>query len=211
MIGYLEGQVLFSDRLETIVQTSSGVGYQVYTSELFIEGQTISLFISHIIRETSQELFGFVSLRDKKIFELLLSVKGVGPKSAFNLVQSLGVEGVIQAVSYEDKKLLQKAPGVGAKAAAQIVLDLSNKIQRMAIYSNSYQSNFEQSERPAAHKEYKEVQLRKPESKVLDDALLACKELGFSEDDIIPIAQRILKETELVKSEQLIHLVLKEM
>ena len=134
MIGFLEGKVLFSDGQETLLTTASGVGYEIRTGELFSRGQRVRLYISHIIREAAQELFGFSKMREKKLFELILSVKGVGPKGAHALVQTLGFEGVMNAIQFESKKSLQQAPGVGAKAAAQILLDLKGKIKQMALY-----------------------------------------------------------------------------
>ncbi len=79
MIGHLQGEVLFSDGNEVVVLTNSGIGYQIFFGNVLVEGSRASVFISHVIKEGSEELYGFKTLRDKKTFEMLIKVKGVGP------------------------------------------------------------------------------------------------------------------------------------
>lgn len=221
MIGFLSGEVLFSDGNETIIQTTSGIGYQVYYNKVLVEGTTAAIFIAHIIKEDSETLFGFPNIRAKKLFELLLSVKGIGPKSAYNLITNLGVNEIINAVNFDAKAKLTKVPGLGTKGAAQIILDLAGKIDRVKMYSEStkivkggFSSNasliFEaQSEIPYIEEEVKVGSINQHE--IMNDTLMACKELGFKEEKIIPIAQKILGANLITKPEQLIHLVLKEL
>lgn len=218
MIGFLCGEVLFSDGVECVIQTTTGVGYQVFYNKVLVEGSQAAIFISHIIKEDSETLYGFHSLRAKKLFELLLTVNGVGPKSAYALISSLGVNEIINAVKLEAKNTLTKAPGVGAKSAAQIILDLSTKIDKVKMYSDSSKSV--QASIPLSPitsspiEEVVYVENNAPiglnQHEILNDALMACKELGFKEDKIIPIAQRILGANNISKPEQLIHLVLRE-
>ena len=92
----------------------------------------IMMYTTNIIKETSNEIYGFKSIEEKKIFELLISVKGVGPKSAFSMVTTIGTEDIVQAILMDNKKLLCAAPGIGKKAASQIVLDLSDKISKFS-------------------------------------------------------------------------------
>lgn len=213
MIGYLTGEVLFSDGKEVVLKTKDGVGYQVYLQALLVEGAEAELFIAHVFRDAGQELFGFTTLRDKKLFELLTSVKGVGPKSAYSLISSLGSETVIQAIQLENKKTLSKAPGVGAKAAAQICLDLGNKIQNVLIYKGNKEGDFlsatevrENIGEASNLSMFSSVHA----TPILEEALMACKELGFKEDLILAKAQKILNENDIQRPEQLVHLVLKE-
>lgn len=221
MIGFLNGTVIFSDGKEAIIQTQSGVGYQVYCYYILPEGEKASLLISQIVRETSEELFSFKSLREKKLFELLTTVKGVGPKSAYNIISGLGVEQIISSISSDDKKNLTKISGVGAKAASQMVLDLQKKILKINMFSdqkikteNSPQVKSLESVSVGVD-EVQVLETISPESEIdsellLNDTILACKNLGFHTDQIIPLAQKILKENEIKKPEQLVHLVLKE-
>lgn len=218
MIGFLCGEVLFSDGIESVIQTSSGIGYQVFYNKVLVEGSQTAIYISHIIKEDSETLYGFHSLRAKKLFELLLTVNGVGPKSAYALISNLGVNEIINAVKLEAKNTLTKAPGVGAKSAAQIILDLSSKIDRVKMYSDS--SKTIRASGPVVQTSIMEmddmvyventVAPAVNQHDILNDALMACKELGFKEDKIIPIAQKILGANDISKPEQLIHLVLRE-
>lgn len=213
MIGHIQGKVLFSDGVESIVLTPSGIGYQVYYNRVLSEGTFVSLFISHQIKEASEELYGFQNLRDKKMFELLTSVKGVGPKGAYNLLGFLGTESIIESILLENKKSLTKAPGVGPKAAAQIILDLSKKVTKIRMYSPSYKVDADNLEELPAFKlveTHDHHVVADTHHSLMDEAVVACKELGFREDQIIPLAQKILSDNEVSKPEQLVHLVLKE-
>lgn len=212
MIGLIQGKVLFSDGVETIVLTSSGIGYQVFYNKVLSEGSLVSIFISHQIKEASEQLFGFQNLRDKKMFEMLTSVKGVGPKGAFNLLGFLGTENIIDAVLLDNKKLLTKAPGVGPKAGAQIILDLSKKISKIKMYSPSYKVESDNLELLPVFKEGVLTPGYTIDNthEIMNETLIACKELGFREDQILPLAQKILSDNIVTKPEQLVHLVLKE-
>jgi Holliday junction DNA helicase RuvA len=221
MIGFIFGEVLFSDGNEVIVQTNSGVGYQIFYNQVLVEGSDAGIYISHIIKEDSQTMYGFHSLRAKKLFELLLSVKGIGPKGAYSLVINLGVNDIINAVNLDSKATLTKVPGLGTKGAAQIILDLSGKIDRVKMYSDSriaYKTKNRMNQTKLEIMKVEETTFIETTDKnnfvssteMLNDALMACKELGFKEEKIIPIAQRILSANHITKPEQLIHLVLKE-
>ena len=221
MIGLIQGEVIFSDGNELILLTTSGIGHQIYFQHVLPEGSRGVIFISHIVRETSEELYGFRTLREKKAFELLTTVKGVGPKSAFSLISSVGVNNIIDAVLFENKKTLTKAPGIGAKAASQMVLDLTGKITKLKMYSaksiqsketivDSSVNNSQLSFSMEMVDEELGVEVPVYDERILHDTLLACKELGFKEEKIVPLAQKILTENQITRPEQLVHLVLKE-
>jgi Holliday junction DNA helicase RuvA len=219
MIGFLCGEVIFSDGNESVLQTSSGIGYQVFYNKVLVEGTQAAIFIAHIIKEDSETLYAFHSLRAKKLFEMLLTVKGIGPKSAYGLIANIGVNEIINAVNLEAKTTLTKVPGLGTKGAAQIILDLAGKIDRVKMYSDSSKTlknnllspktNILEMFDEVAYVE-NSISMDTNQHEILNDALMACKELGFKEDKIIPIAQKILGANLITKPEQLIHLVLKE-
>ena len=220
MIGFLTGEVLFSDGNESIIQTTTGIGYQVFYNKVLVEGTLAAIYIAHIIKEDSETLFGFHSLRAKKLFEMLLTVKGIGPKSAYNLIANLGVNEIINAVNLEAKASLTKVPGLGTKGAAQIILDLAGKIDRVKMYSDSTKvirgglATVTKTSISLEESHYIEEEVSIGainQHEILNDTLMACKELGFKEDKIIPIAQKILGANLITKPEQLIHLVLKEL
>ncbi len=221
MIGFVYGEVLFSDGNEVILQTNTGVGYQVFYNQVLIEGSEAGVYISHIIKEDSETMYGFHSLRAKKLFEMLLTVKGIGPKSAYSLVTNLGVNEIITAVSLDSKNILTKVPGLGTKGAAQIILDLGTKIDRVKMYSDS--RIMYKTKAKVVHSQLEMITVDEPiyieetikkgtlnNHEIMNDAIMACKELGFKEEKIIPIAQKILSVSHITKPEQLIHLVLKE-
>lgn len=206
MIGFIQGEIVFSDGVELILLTKSGVGYQVYFNRILPEGALTSIYTSQIFRENSQDLYGFSSFNEKKIFEMLTSVKGVGPKSAFRLIGTLGAKEVVNAIVMESKKTLTKAPGIGPKAAAQMILDLGTKIQKSQIYADS-KLVYNKLDRDA---DLEKGMISISENTLIDDTLMACKELGFKEDDVLELAKKLLETQDIKKPEQLIHLVLKE-
>jgi Holliday junction DNA helicase RuvA len=221
MIGLIQGEVIFSDGNELILLTNSGIGHQIFFQHVLPEGSRAVIFISHIVREASEDLYGFKTLREKKMFELLTTVKGVGPKSAFALVSSVGVNNIIDAILFENKKTLTKAPGVGAKAASQMILDLSNKVSKIKMYagkalvvnsqsSDSVVDNSQISFSLESVEEESTIDMPIYDETILQDTLLACKELGFKEEKIVPLAQKIMTENQITRPEQLVHLVLKE-
>ena len=190
MIGHISGTVLFSDGREALIAVPGGLGYQVHFNATLEKGSSCSLYLSCVIRENAHDLYGFPSFRDKKMFEMLTEVKGVGPKSAYSLVALLGTDTVIEAIDSEDRTLLTKTPGIGPKAAAQIVLDLAKKIRHISPY-------------PAEGG-------RGEPSDILSEALSACEELGFKADAVSGIARKILRDREVSGSDQLVRLVLRE-
>lgn len=221
MIGVLTGNILFSDGQEAIVQTASGIGYQVYFNYIFPEGEQASVYVAHIIRESAETLFAFRTLREKKLFELLITVKGVGPKSAYNIVSQISIDEIILAVTTEKKSILTKVSGVGAKASSQIILDLAKKIHKIKMYSSDPLTTgfmsvpvIEASEQIELASEKTKspstIELSASAEEILNDTVLACQNLGFQTEKVIPLAQRILKENTIKKPEQLVHLVLKE-
>ncbi|MBL6988582.1 MAG: Holliday junction branch migration protein RuvA [Bacteriovoracaceae bacterium] len=205
MIGYIQGEVIFSDGSEAVILSSSGVGYQIYFNTVLPEGEQIALYISHIIKEASEELYGFESLRDKKLFEMLIQVKGVGPKTAYTLMKTIKSQQICDAISFDNKKALTKAPGIGNKAAAQIILDLGTKIHKVKMYSSRYTTSSTKAPIEVTH--YK---ASVDTQDVMDETIMACKELGLKEDVVVELAQQILSNNSITKAEQLVHLVLKQ-
>ena len=113
-----------------------GVGYQLSTSLNTAErlgskmNQEVRLFTHLAVREDGVELYGFATKEELSAFRLLISVSGVGPKAAMSILSQLTVDRFAYAVSTEDVKALSRAPGVGAKTAARIVLELKDKIAK---------------------------------------------------------------------------------
>lgn len=208
MIGCVQGKILEINDGKVLILTAMGIGYEVYFSreDKVTTSENILFYTSNIIKETSNELYGFLSIREKRIFELLISVKGVGPKSAFSMVNTLGPNEIVQAIVMDNKKALSSAPGIGKKAASQIVLDLSDKISKFSDGQlfNSPGSLFESQDESGVSSSMKS-------NNFLDETVMACKELGFKENDILSLAREIMKSNDITSSEQLIHQVLREL
>lgn len=215
MIGFIQGEVLTSDGEEALVLTSSGIGYQMVCQFPLLPGSEVAIYISEITREFGRTLYAFKDNQEKKIFELLLKVKGVGPKSSYNLVQCLGPQQVQTAIRLGDKKLLQTIQGIGAKAAAQIVLDLKEKIKKFDAGPSMQAPKTKKKSSRAKGKKNKPVREEQLDitlnHQVLSEALMACQELGFNDDDILPMAHELLAKHSVKGPEQLVELLLKEM
>ena len=166
------------------------------------------IFTTNIIKETSNELYGFLSIEEKKIFELLISVKGVGPKSAFSMVSTIGPRDIVQAILMDNKKCLSSAPGIGKKAASQIVLDLADKISKFSQIVTKTPSTHSNT---GSQQDAFDGVISSSNEKYLSEAVMARKELGFKETEISSLAISILKRADITSSEQLIHQVLKEL
>lgn len=203
MIGYISGTVVYSDSQKSVVLTNSGVGYEICTSTPMVPNKDVALFISHIIREQSQDLYGFETVEDKKFFEMLLEVNGIGPKSAFALISHVGVQQIISAITLENVDILKSAPGVGKKSAEQIILSLKDKISKLEV-------GFAVKENPV--KTGAKVKGdHKMDAHLVKETLAACQGLGFKDQDVLPMIQKHLQEGIIQRPEELVKLILKEL
>lgn len=201
MIGYIEGNVVSSEPQRIIVLTAQGLGYEVHVPTVHMPGKNVTLFTTHIIREDAQSLFGFITLDEKRLFEMLVDVNGIGPKSAFALIAHLGHQGVIQAITLENSNMLKEAPGIGKKSAEQIVLSLKDKITKLT-------GGFTL---PLGKMEPKKIVVDNGISKLMGETLQACQELGFKETQVIPVMNRLLGEKDFNTSEDLLKGLLREL
>ena len=124
----------------TIIIDVSGIGYELNVAAGDYDGvnlqDNVKFYTYHHIREQSQELFGFSSLAAKKLFELLITVQGVGPKAALAILSLDTAENVRNAIANGDATYLVKASGVGKKTAERVALDLSDKVGMPIVYKN---------------------------------------------------------------------------
>lgn len=132
MIGFLKGIFLGFDA-ETLIVDVGGVGYAVVPSasvrgKKLSNGFPVSLFVHTHVRENELKLFGFSSLEERQVFELLLTVSGVGPKTALAIVSAGGPQEVRRAIGIADVDHFTAIPGVGKKTAQRIIVDLKSKI-----------------------------------------------------------------------------------
>lgn len=131
MIATIKGNVLFVDTSFIVVECG-GIGYQVYVTNEVLErasiGTLLQLYTYLQVKEDGLALFGFSLMDEKKLFEQLLAVSGVGPKGAMAILSFLGADGLRFAVMSSDAKQISKTPGIGAKTAQKIILELRDKV-----------------------------------------------------------------------------------
>lgn len=122
----------------SIIVDVRGVGYEINVASGDYDtaslGEEVKFYTYHHIREQSQELFGFSSLAAKKLFEMLITVQGVGPKAALSILGLDVAENVRNAIANSDSVYLARATGVGKKTAERVVVDLSDKVGMPIVY-----------------------------------------------------------------------------
>ena len=131
MIAHISGKIVEKFAGSVIVDVA-GVGYEVIVPtnefERAVLGDDIKFYTYHNITDRSQELFGFSSLAAKKLFELLITIQGIGPRSGIAIMSLGETEDVRNSIACEDAKFIQKASGVGKKSAERVILDLKDKV-----------------------------------------------------------------------------------
>jgi holliday junction DNA helicase RuvA len=132
MIARLKGRLIQKSPTALIVDVG-GVGYEILASletyqKLPAEGQELTLHIHTHVREDDLILFGFAKLREKKLFQKLIKVNGVGPRLALNILSGISVDELVEAIGREDLVRMTAIPGVGKKTAERMIIDLKDKM-----------------------------------------------------------------------------------
>lgn len=200
MFYYLTG-IVNETGPNSIVLDVGGIGFYINSSLKTISaikrGQEARLYISESIGESNFDLYGFSDLQEKRFFELLIGVSGVGPKAAISLLSTMNTDTLIIAVLNEDLKAITGAPGIGKKIAQRIVLELREKLGAempgLAAAADG----------PAA------VLPSGGDSKALSDAMAALTVLGYSSSEISPILRS--GDWTGMSTDQIIRAVLKSM
>ncbi|CUS26564.1 Holliday junction DNA helicase RuvA [Paucilactobacillus oligofermentans DSM 15707 = LMG 22743] len=176
MYEYLEGKVTIVTPSYIVIDVQ-GVGYRVLTANpyRYHENDVARIYIYQAVRETELTLYGFVDSDEKQLFEQLLNVSGIGPKSALAILASADHSGLINAIANDDASYLTKFPGVGKKTAGQIVLDLKDKILQL----------------DTGNQNSKEIMTASNDILPLSDALSALESLGYRTKDVEKIAKKL--------------------
>jgi Holliday junction DNA helicase RuvA len=137
MIAFLKGYILKKNPDSVIVETS-GVGYEVYIPlstfySLPEPSEEVNLHIYTHVREDTISLFGFSTEMEKQIFMLLISISGIGPKLALNILSGIGPDELLSAIANSDTGRIQSIPGVGKKTAQRIALELKEKVSLLGV------------------------------------------------------------------------------
>jgi Holliday junction DNA helicase RuvA len=192
MIFSLQGNVQELTPTYAVINVQ-GVGYYVgislMTSQTLVLNQPTFLFIQQIIREDAHLLFGFNTRSEKEMFNLLISVNGVGAVSALILLSTLSLDEIASAILSGNSALIQKAKGIGAKTAERIIVDLKDKVQK---YSD-----------PSAN-----ISVM-VDNKIKEESLSALEVLGIPKRASEKIADKIIKQNPSISVEELVKQILK--
>jgi Holliday junction DNA helicase RuvA len=145
MISLITGTISTFGPNYVIIATASGVGYKVFVSTTLLQTtnyklQTLTLHTHTHVREDTLALYGFATEEELNMFELLLTVNGVGPKLALAVLSSFTPSQISQAISTADAALLQTVSGLGKKNAAKIILELKNRIGAIPMTNKDQQA-----------------------------------------------------------------------
>lgn len=131
MIGFLTGKIISSKPTQIILDVN-GVGYlvniSISTFEKISDKESISLYIHTSVKEDSITLFGFYTQSEKEMFELLISISGIGPKVSLGILSGIAVDDLKDAIANGNVSRLIAIPGIGRKTAERVVLELRNKV-----------------------------------------------------------------------------------
>ena len=136
MIAYLSGTLL-SKNPQSLVVDINGVGYQIFIPlstfyQLPDEMEKVGLHVYTHVREDTLQLFGFQTEMEKEVFLLLISVSGIGPKVALNILSGMGFKELLGAIVRADSEKISSIPGVGKKTSQRITLELKEKASKLA-------------------------------------------------------------------------------
>ena len=136
MIAHVFGKVAEKFNGSLVIDVH-GVGYEVSVAtndfDAVILDQEVKFYTYHHVREQAEELFGFSSLAAKKLFEMLITVQGVGPKAALAILSLGDAEQVRNAIANADSGFVQKATGVGKKTAERLLIELNDRVARLLV------------------------------------------------------------------------------
>lgn len=140
MLAFLKGKII-KKGINNIVVDVNDVGYKVFVSEKFLSqrerGDEIVIWTHQYVREDSLDLYGFNSEEELELFELLISISGVGPKSALAVLAIASVDEIKGSIASGDSHLLTKVSGIGKKTAERVVLELKDKMDEIKFSAKS--------------------------------------------------------------------------
>ena len=182
MLAYIKGE-LEDKQVGYIVIDVGGLGYKVYMSETGIQkagelGETIKVYTHYHVREDDVSIYGFLTNEELRMFELLIGVSGVGAKSAISMLSNITPSGFALAIISNDTSELVKIPGIGAKTAARIILELKDKLkqeEKIQIENTSIKEEIVKEEK-------------------VEEAISALQVLGYQKKEIEKAFEKIDKE-----------------
>jgi Holliday junction DNA helicase RuvA len=183
MIALINGSLIYKSISHVIVE-ANGIGYQIFIPlttfyELPDTNQKVTLHIHTHVRQDDISLFGFGTGEEKGVFELMISVSGIGPKLAMNILSGISAEELVRAVSHGNLERLVAIPGVGKKTAERMILELKDKVVKLSTYEAIYKDDGD---------------IRVYDS-IIDDVLSALVNLGYKSQRAREVLDKIIKES----------------
>lgn len=193
MYAYIKGTLEIKTTGYVVIETNNGIGYKIFMSESAIErlseiGSSVKIFTYMRVREDDISLYGFNTNEELRMFELLLSVSGIGAKSAINILSNITPSSFALAVITNDVNTLKKLPGIGAKSAQRVILELKDKLK-----TEEAEAKIETS---------KEIQVAIKDDDKVQEAMSALQVLGYSKKEIEVAMQKI--DTSAISVEDII-------
>lgn len=201
MYSYIKG-ILVEITENNIVVENHGIGYEIFVPGQVLDylpsiGEEVKIYTYHYVREDAILLYGFLTKEDVGIFKMLIGVSGIGPKGALAILSVLSTDDLRFAILSDDAKAITKAPGVGAKTAQRVIIELKDKI--------SLEDAFEQKLANQAQITEKNLAVG-----VKNEAILALTSLGYSQNEALKVLQGI-EITEDSQVEDVLKEALKQM
>ncbi|KSV59521.1 Holliday junction branch migration protein RuvA [Acetivibrio ethanolgignens] len=200
MIAYIKGE-LVTTYSDGIVVEQNGIGYEIgvplsVMSELPSPGEEVKIHTYLYVREDAMKLYGFLTRDDLEIFKLLITVSGIGPKGALGILSAMTPDDLRFAILAGDTKTIAKAPGIGQKTAAKLVLELKDKLN----LSDAFEERLSKGSGENA--------AREAGNHIRNEAVEALTALGYTSTDALK-AVRQVELTEGMSVEELLKQSLK--
>lgn len=198
MIAFIQGELADIGK-DTIIVSCGGIGYEIQAPQTVLQnlpaiGTSVKIHTYMYVREDALGLFGFLTKDDLAVFKLLITVNGVGPKAALGILSTMPADELRMAILAEDVKSISRAPGVGAKTAKRLIIELKDKLHLADMIEVSDEAQ------TAAASDVQSVR---------DEVIMALTALGYGNTEAVK-AVRAVSDAESMNSEMLLKQALKK-
>ena len=200
MLSYIIGEVA-EISADTVVVENNGIGFKIKTSAMTIDslppvGDMVRIYTYLHVREDAMQIFGFLSKDELEVFKLLLNVNGIGPKGALGILSAISTDDLRFAVLSDDVNLIKSCPGVGAKTAQKLIIELKDKLRLEDAFEMAVNNN------------NKKNTVQDNTVIVMNEAVEALVSLGYSSKDAIAAVKKV-ENIQNKNSEQILKEALK--
>ncbi|MCM8772066.1 MAG: Holliday junction branch migration protein RuvA [Candidatus Omnitrophica bacterium] len=190
MFYFIKGKIYLKTPTYVIIE-NNGVGYFVevslQTSQRIEEGEEIMLYLSHFVSEDKINLYGFKEKEERELFQLLVTVPGIGPKVALRILSGLTTEEIYHGIVSEDVNIFKNVPGIGKKTAERMIVELKQKVEKIPILVDNYK-----------------------EKELISNAIEALIILGYKRREALNVVMEVVKDYKDHKKSLTIEELIKE-